>query len=813
MRYGYFDDQRREYVIDDPRTPVKWINYIGTLEFGGFVDHTGGALICRGDPGLNRITRYLALLPASDFRGETLYLRLPLEGGGYQVISPFFTPALSPLERYECRVGLGYTRILSEVSGLRCEVTIFVPPGAHVEVRDVCITNLAANAREVDAIPVVEYSHPDALKQLTNADWVPQTMQSRACEIPGGRVALTQYPFMTRDTRVNYFTSNRPASSYETDRRAFLGENEYGSWAAPRALQATELGSTQAERGENIGALMLHLGRLAPGQTSRFITLLGQAESIEAARPVILSWSSAENVAAAQQEMAAFWNEYLSALQVETPDADMQRMLNTYNPRQCYITRTWSRYLSLYQLGYGGDRGIGYRDGAQDTLGVMASQPEEARRLIERLAAAQKRDGSAAHQFNPLTGEGSMGDARERPDHPQYYSDDHLWLILAVTAYLKESGRMDFLKQTAPFLEQNAHGKAQEEASLLEHLRRALRFTAGDLGVHGLPRLGFADWNDTVNLRAGAESLFTACLYGRALLEMAELMDFLGDPSAADEYRRAHQEMRARFNACGWDGEWYLGYFDHDGSPLGSRSNRAGQIYLNSQTWAVLAGFAPPERARSAMDAAHRLLDTRNGLKLSTPGYNGFDEGKGGITTYPPGAKENGGVFLHTNPWAIIANALLGEGERAYQIYRRINPAARNDEIERYECEPYVYPQNVLGDEHPLYGMARNSWLTGTASWAYVAATQYLLGVRAEYGGLRIDPCIPSAWDGFQVTRRFRGSLYHIRVENPGGANRGVVQLTIDGQSLEGSLIPVEPPGGEYQILATLGYTTGKSSP
>jgi len=806
MRCGYFDDEHREYVITDPRTPVKWINYIGALSFGGFVDHTGGALICRGDPSYNRITRYVAQMPAGDFRGETLYLRLRLDGD-YRVYCPFFTPARQPLERFECHIGLGYTRIVSEFAGLRCAVTIFVPLGEERELRDLRVTNLSSHPQTVDVVPVVEYSHFDALKQFTNADWVPQTMQSRLWESSDGVRLLLQYPFMNRDRQVNYFTASLPFSSFESDRRAFLGDNEYGSWTDPLALHHAELACGQANRGDNIAALLIPLGVLAPGQTRRVITQLGQVASAAEALRGVRSYSDPAAVDGAFASLAEHWSAILAALQVRTPDAEMDRMLNIHNPRQCVITRTWSRYLSLYQLGYGGDRGIGFRDSAQDTLGVMASQPDDARELLAALLAYQRPDGAAMHQFNPATGQASMGDARERPDHPQYYSDDHLWAVLAAAAYVKETGDRAFLDRMIPFYAPDAGAQRKETASVLDHLRRALAFTAGDTGSHGLPLLGFADWNDTVNLAAGAESLFTACLYGKALLEMADLLTFLGDSGEAQQYRSAHAAMRRRFNAAGWDGEWYLAYFDHDGSPLGSRRNSRGQIYLNSQTWAVIAGFAPPRRARLALDAAFRRLSTAFGLKLSAPGYDGYDPAVGGITTYPPGAKENGGVFLHTNPWAIIAETMLGNGERAYRYYRQINPAARNEQIEVYECEPYAYPQNILGDEHPNHGLARNTWLTGTAAWSYHAATQYILGVRPEFAGLRVDPCIPPGWAGFSLQRRFRGALYSIEVDNSAGVGRGVVDLLLDGRRLEGSLLPPQEPGSEHRVQVRLGKT------
>ncbi len=816
MNYGYFDDLNREYVITDPRTPTKWINYIGTLQFGGFVDHTGGALICKNDPTFNRITKYIQQMPSSEFKGETLYLRIksraePNGEAGYKVFSPFYVPTLDNYDKYECRVGLNYTRILGEFYGIRTEVTIFVPTNAAVEVRDIRITNISGKPLEIDAIPVLEYTHPDALKQFTNADWIPQTMTSKAVK-DGDCTVLIQYPFMLRDTRVNYFTSNLPASSFETDRKKFLGNNEYGTWANPVSLQSSELSNTEALRGDNIAALLHHLGTLQPGETKRLITQLGQEANLEAAKQSIETYRNPKSVDDALAEIKSFWDKYLSTLQVKTPDAAMNAILNIHNPHQCFITRQWSRYLSYYQLGLGA-RGIGIRDSSQDILGVMANIPQNAKEFLKTLLSFQKGDGSALHSFNPLTMEGSVGDSIEREDRPHYYSDDHLWSILGITAYIKETGDTAFLDEVVPFYEKDKQGNPLETTSVLEHLKRGLTFTRTDLGAHGLPLLGFADWNDTINLAKGAESLFSAHLYGHALNEFIGLLDHLGrkartEPGRsdeADEWRKAHAEMKARVEQHAWDGEWYVMYFDHDGTPVGSHKNQYGKVHLNGQSWAVLSGFASPARARQAMDSVYKHLNTKYGLKLSTPGYNGFDPRYGGITTYPPGAKENCGIFLHPNPWAMIAETLLGNGDRAYEYYSQINPASRNDMIDLYESEPYVYPQNILGDEHPQFGLARNSWLSGTASWMYQTGTQWILGIRAEYDGLRVDPCIPSTWSGFRATRKYRGVTYLLTVDNPKHVCKGVEKVTVNGGQAEGSLIRADKGATLVQVKVTLG--------
>jgi len=798
---GYFDDAKREYVIVDPRTPVKWTNYVGTLSFGGIVDHTGGSLICKGDPALNRIVKYIPQLPASDFKGETLYLRFRQPDGSFKVFSPFFVPTLDAYDKYECHVGLGYQRIVSEFYGIRADVTVFVPPGADVVVRDVKVTNLRDEPVEIDAVPVVEFTHFDALKQYTNADWVPQTMTVDAERLEGGLLLLRQYAFMKKAYENNFFTSNRPVDSFQTDRKLFLGDNEYGSWKNPLELQNESLSNYEARRGDTVAVLLHKLGKIAPGETVRLITQLGQAEAgrvLECAE----KYRSEEAVDAAFAELAAFWDDYLSNAHCETPDAAFNSMVNVHNPRQCHTTLNWSRYLSLYQLGLGA-RGLGFRDSSQDVMGVLAGAPKEAKELLKKLLSVQLPEGKAMHQFFPLTMEANEGDSREEEGH-DWYGDDHLWIVQAVSAYLKETGDYAFLDEKIAYYDKELPLEQREKGTVLDHLRRALEFTKTHLGRHGLPLLGFADWNDTVNLPGDAESVMIACLYGRALLEMIELMERLGDGVVAERYRADHAAMKKAVNEHCWDGEWFVRYFEENGEPIGSSKNAEGQIYTNAQSWNVLAGFAEEERAKRALQSVDERLDTKFGIKLSTPGYNGFDPSKGGVTTYPPGAKENGGIFLHSNPWVMIAETMMGNGDRAFRYYSQINPAAQNDRIDEFECDPYCYPQNILGDEHPQFGMARNHWLSGTSSWTYQAATKYILGIRPRHDGLEIDPCIPRDWPGFKALRKFRGATYVVEVENPDGVSKGVKEMRVDGESVAGNVVPVFD-SGEHVVEVTMG--------
>jgi cellobiose phosphorylase len=799
--YGYFDDDKNEYVITDPRTPAKWINYVGTLAFGGYVDHTGGGLICRQDPALNRIVKYIPQMPDSDFKGETLYLRLRTADGSTRIFSPFYVPTLDPWETYQCHVGLGYQRIVSKFYGIRTEVTIFVPPGSTAVVRDIRVTNESGEPVDIDLIPVVEFSHFDALKQIVNADWVPQTMQCHAEHEEDGLLTIYQSAFMKKEGAPNFFTSNLPVDSFQTDREKFLGDNGYGSWKSPGELTRESLGNNEALRGNNIAALLHRLGSLAGGETRRLVTLLGQdsRENIQALRQ---QFRNGDQVDRAFLALGEFWKDYLSVYQCRTPDEAFNSTVNIHNPRQCHTTFNWSRYLSLYQLGFGA-RGIGFRDSSQDVMGVLASMPEMAKSLLEKLLSVQRPDGSAMHQFFPLTMEANEGDSREEGGKC-VYGDDHLWVVLAVSAYLRETGDYGFLDQAISFYDKNLPVSGRESASVFEHLRRSLDYTRDHTGAHGLPLLGFADWNDTVNLPGEAESLFNANLYGWALLEMMDLLEYLGHHQEAADRRKEYETMKARVNETAWDGEWYLRYFTEDGEPIGSASNEEGKIFTNGQSWPVLSGFADASRARTALDSVERLLNTEHGIKLSWPGYKRYDPAKGGVTSYPPGAKENGGIFLHSNPWVMIAETKLGRGDRAFQYYRQINPAAKNDRIDQYEIEPYCYAQNILGDEHPQFGLGRNSWLSGTASWTYQAATQYILGIRPSHRGLIIDPCVPADWKEFEVTRIFRGTRYHITVHNPQGICKGSVELRVNGQHLDGNTLPLPQGEPSCQVEVTM---------
>lgn len=784
MKYGYFDDALREYIITTPFTPTKWINYIGSLEFGGFVDNLGGGVICKGDPALNRITKYLPQLPNSSFNGETAYIKVHTTDETF-TFSPYVVPTYHDFDHYECHVGLGYNTYVSSYKNIDVKVTVFVPLNKPVEIRQMTIDIHRADVLKLEVIPVVEYTHFDALKQFTNADWVPQTMISEVDDFDGN--ILKQYAFMNKETAINYFTSNVQVDSYETDRKNFLKDHLGGDWKSPLALNDDQLSNYQAKRGDNIAALR-HVFYPKAGETINLITQLGQVDSLDKHRDMISYFRSDRHVTKAFEDLKAFWQTYLSVLQVKTPDDSFNSMINIHNPKQCFTTKHWSRYLSLYQLGLGA-RGIGIRDSSQDTMGVISFMPDEAKDLIKTLLSMQRRDGSAYHQYNPKTLLASIGDAHEDEDAPDYYGDDHLWLVLATCEYIKETADFEFLDEMVPFYEKDKEENPIEVVTVEDHLKRALDFTKHDLGQNNLPHLGFADWNDTVNLSRGSESLFNANLYGYGLNLYTDLCDYLGKDYT--KYKEDYQVMKDSFNKIAWDGAWFIRYIDADNNLLGSQSNDVGQIFTNAQSWSILSGYADQEKAIKALESVNRILNTSNGIKLSYPGFNGYEKSKGGVSSYPPGAKENGGIFLHANPWVIYAETIMGNGDRAFEYYDQINPIKKNHVIDEYESPPYVYPQNILGDEHDQFGLARNCWLSGTASWTYQVATKEILGIKPDFEGLRIDPCIPKDWQGFSLSRQFRNSHYEIDVKNPSRVNKGVKSILVNGQVWLDDHLPV----------------------
>ncbi len=780
MRYGYFDKKNKEYVVTRPDTPTPWINYIGSGNFGGIVSNTGGGYSFHKDPQNRRVTRYRYNNIPMDRPGRYIYIRNK-DNGEYW--NPGYQPVQKKLDSYSCRHGMGYTVLTGEYQGVIGEVTYFVPDDKNFEIWHVKLSNTRAVPQKLQVFAYSEFCFWQAIMDQQNVDWVQQINQGRYDD-----GIITYHPHHISDNAA-FFATGEKVSSFDTNLETFIGK--YRSESNPLAVEQGSCNNSISRRMNGVGAFCIDAD-LEANEEREMVFVLGFAEERKDIKDDIKEYLSPINAKAALERLKNFWKDYTGKLSAETPDEDMNLFINIWNQYQCKTTFNWSRFVSLYQLGLG--RGMGIRDSAQDTLGVMHTIPSEAKQLIIKLLQCQFTDGRAYHLFFPLTGEGGEGDAPVKKF--DWYSDDHLWLILAVNAYVKETGDFEFLKETILY-----NDKATS-ASVMEHLDLALEFTRNNRGPNNIALAGRADWNDTLNLDTGkgiAESVFTSMLYCRAALEMVEICEFMKNQELCSKYTAMHEEMKNAINESSWDGEWYKRAFDDNGEPLGSKENKFGKIFINSQSWAVLGKVADADQAEKCMKSVDKYLNSKFGIVTMYPSYTEHDETKGGVTTYPPGTKENGGIFLHTNPWMMISEIMLGNGDKAFEYYSQILPGRRNDDAELYEVEPYVYCQNILGKENPQFGIGRNSWLSGTAAWNLVASSQYILGIRAHFDSLIVDPCIPSHWQGFKAKRVFRGATYNIEVQNPNGVSAGIAKITVDGAEVE--KIPVFEAGTTHSVI------------
>jgi cellobiose phosphorylase len=779
--YGYFDDAAREYVITRPDTPTPWINYLGEGRYGGIISNTAGGFSFDRDPRNRRVTRYRYNTIPADQPGRYIYIRDQQSGD-------FWSPTVQPvpdreMKDYECRHGAGYTRISSAYKGIAASVLYFVPPSppeetCPCELWVLTVRNTTNRSRTLRTFSYAEYSFWDAVTDQQNIDWGQQIFHSS--ESGGILQARTKF----RPASTWAASSVRP-SGFDTDRDEFVGRMR--GLSNPQAVEAGKSGNTIAPRGNNIGSLS-HRMTLGPGEEKTIVYMLGVTDAPERIPAVVKRYANPKEVGAAFLSLHEDWDRYLASFTVETPDPETNAMLNVWNPVQCRANLYWSRFVSAYDTGLG--RGLGTRDTAQDTLGVVHNLPRQARAMLAMIWKLQFPDGHTWHQVFPLTGEGGPGLAAEYKHWPQWFSDDHLWLILGTCAYLRETADFGFLQQKIPY----TGGK---EDTVWGHMLRAVKFTLDNRGPHRLPRLGFADWDDTMNLDHGsgkAESVFSAELFCRAMLDLVELSRYLGKDSDAARFAVLQRAMAGIVQKHCWDGEWFTRAFDDEGRPVGVAAEKEHKIGLNAQTWAVIGEIGRPDRLAAAMESAHGKLNTPFGLRLMWPPYDGLQDRIGGTTTYPPGVKENGGIFCHANTWAIISAAKLGWGDRAYQYYRQILPLARRD-VDTLRTEPFVYCQNIAAPEHKHYGRGRTSWLTGTASFAYVAGTQWILGIRPTFTGLQIAPVIPENWKAFSARRDFRGSTYCIEAKRVGRGNR--VSLEVDGRKLEGNIVPLPDISGK----------------
>jgi cellobiose phosphorylase len=807
MRYGYFDDARREYVITRPDTPLPWINYLGSQEYFGLISNTAGGYSFFRDARLRRLTRYRYNNAPLDFGGRYIYLRDEADGAFW---SPTWMPTRTALEDYTCRHGMGYTTIESTRAGIQASLRYFVPIDETLEIWQLTLTNQRETPASLSAFSVIEFCLWDANDDATNFQ---RNYSIGQVEIED-EVIYHKTEYRERRDHFAYFACSAPLAGYDTQREDFLGP--YRGWDDPAVVERGASANSVAYGWQPIGSHHVKL-ELAPGERRTIQFVLGyhenpvddkfdppgsQTVNKRTVKPIIARYLDEAQANDAFETLRAYWDDLLNRLQVTTPDEHTNRMVNVWNAYQNMITFNMSRSASYYESGIG--RGMGFRDSNQDLLGFVHMVPERARQRILDLSATQLPSGGAYHQYQPLTKRGNN-------DVGSNFNDDPAWLVMGVSEYIKETGDWSILDEMVPY--DNQPGT---ETPLFEHLQRSIGYTLERLGPHNLPLIGRADWNDCLNLNCFsdtpgqsfqtttnkegkvAESVFIAGLFVLAAQEMIALAEHLGRPEAVDGYRPAIAAMEAAVAAHGWDGEWFRRAYDDFGRPVGSKENEEGQIFIEPQGICIMAGLGREDgKAEKALAAVNQRLATPHGIILQQPAFSQYYLHLGEISSYPPGYKENAGIFCHTNPWIMIAETLVGNGDLAHDYYTRINPSAREEISEIHRCEPYVYPQMIAGRDAPTHGEAKNAWLTGTAAWNYAAITQWILGIRPALNGLEVQPVIPAAWDGFQAVRQFRSATYHINVRRAGPGSS--VSLRVDGQPVDGWLVPL-PADGQREV-------------
>ncbi|MDR0889156.1 MAG: glycosyl transferase [Oscillospiraceae bacterium] len=811
MQFGKFDDARKEYVITSARTPLPWMNYLGCEDFFSLVSNTGGGYSFYRDAKLRRLTRYRYNSAPLDANGRYVYIK-----DGDTVWNPGWRPVQTALDSYACRHGLGYTILEGSKNGLAAKQEIFVPKGDNCELTRLTLSNRADCAKDLDVFSYLEFCLWDAVDDAGNYQ---RNFNTGEVETQANAIYhKTEY----RERRNHYAVSwaNRTPDSFDTDRSAFLGD--YRGANDPLAVEAGSCSGSIAHGWSPIAAMHFKI-HLEAGESTSLILGLGYIENppsekweapnvIHKARAhaMMARYASGAQIDAALEKLRLYWEALLGKYQLQSGNEKLDRMVNIWNQYQCMVTFNLSRSASFFESGTG--RGMGFRDSCQDLLGFVHMIPERARERILDIAATQFEDGSAYHQYQPLTKKGNS-------DIGSGFNDDPLWLVACVCAYLRESGDFSILEQSVPF--DNDESKARP---LLEHLRRSVGYTMQHLGPHGLPLIGRADWNDCLNLNCFsahpgesfqttgpsegpiAESVFIAGMFVKYGEEYAALCDYLGRSDESAQVRAAVSEMRGAVLGAGWDGAWFIRAFDAESKPVGSHVCDEGKIYIEPQGMCVMAGIGKESgQAQMALSSVQEHLDTKYGIVLLQPAYSGYRLHLGEISSYPPGYKENAGIFCHNNPWVSCAETELGNGSRAFEIYRRTCPAYLEEISEIHRTEPYVYSQMIAGKDAPTFGEAKNSWLTGTAAWTFVNISQYILGIKPTLSGLQIDPCIPRTCKGYSVTRSYRGALYNIRVDNPEGKEKGVARLFVDGKEIPGSIIPPAAPGSVVAVSAVMG--------
>ncbi|MBN1959937.1 MAG: glycosyl transferase [Deltaproteobacteria bacterium] len=811
MKFGHFDDDRHEYIIDTPKTPYPWINYLGSENFFSLISNTAGGYCFYRDARLRRITRYRYNNIPIDNGGRYFYIK-----DGTDFWSPGWKPTKKDLSFYECRHGLGYTTITGERNGLRVTSDFFVPVGHNCEIHHLTIKNTSQNEKHLSLFSFIEFCLWNAWDDQTNFQ---RNLNTGEVEINGSTI-YHKTEYRERRNHFAFYSVNSPIAGFDTDRESFLGA--YNNFDNPSVVIEGRACNSQAHGWSPIASHQLDIS-LVPNSSRSFIFILGYCENEERnkwekpgiinkskANEIISHFSTDAAVLKAKEDLRSSWDALLSKYNIKSHDPRLDRMVNIWNPYQCMVTFNMSRSASYFESGIG--RGMGFRDSNQDLIGFVHQIPKRARERILDIAATQFEDGNAYHQYQPLTKKGNN-------DIGGGFYDDPLWLIFGTSAYIKETGDLSILDEQVPF-----DCNQSNTATLLEHLTRSYKHVLNHLGPHGLPLIGRADWNDCLNLNCFsttpdesfqtygdpdgkvAESVFIGGMFVSIAPLYAELLGEKGKDTEATAVMQQVEKMRQTILSHGWDGEWFLRAYDANGKKIGSRECIEGKIYIEPQGYCIMAGIGVKEGfAKKALEKVQEHLETPYGIVLNNPPYSKYHENLGEISSYPPGYKENAGIFCHNNPWIMIAETVLGHGDRAFDLYSKIAPAYVEDRSEIHRMEPYIYAQMIAGKDAVKPGEAKNSWLTGTAAWNYAAITQYILGIKPELHGIIIDPCIPAKWNGFTITRQFRGATYQIEIVNPSHVSKGISSIIVDGKSIEGSLIPDFADGKTHSVVATMG--------
>ena len=811
MKFGYFDDANREYVITTPKTPLPWINYLGCNDFFSLISNTCGGYSFYKDAKLLRLTRYRYNDTPNDVNGKYFYIK-----DGDTIWNPGWKPTKTELDSYECRHGIGYSRFISSKNDVQASVLAFVPMNDTCEINQVKLTNNSSSVKTLSLFSYVEWC-------LWNAD---DDMKNFQRNFSTGEVEIvdstifhkTEY----RERRNHYaiYSVNTEIAGFDTIRDEFLGA--YNGTDDPTAVKNGACTNSVASGWQPIASHQINI-TLNPGETKSFVFVLGYIENPEdekweskgvvnkkRAYEMLDRYKTDADVDKAFAELNEYWNGLLSKYTVKSSNDKVDRMVNIWNQYQCMVTFNMSRSASYYESGIG--RGMGFRDSCQDLLGFVHLIPDRARERIIDIASTQFQDGSAYHQYQPLTKKGNS-------DIGSGFNDDPLWLIAGTSAYVRETGDTTILTEMVPY-----DNDMSVATPLMGHLKRSFDYTVNHKGPHNLPLIGRADWNDCLNLNCFsehpgesfqtfgpsegpvAESVFIAGMFVKYGEEYAQLCELMGDQKEAAYAREEVAKMYDAVLKDGWDGDWFVRAYDAYGQKIGSKECEEGQIYIESNGFCSLAGIGVKEGlAKKALDSVKEKLDTKYGVMILQPAYTRYHLELGEISSYPPGYKENAGIFCHNNPWVSIAETVIGRGDRAFEIYQKTCPAYCEEFSEIHRTEPYVYSQMVAGRDAKFHGEAKNSWLTGTAAWTFVNVSQYILGVYPTHNGLSIDPCVPKDFGDFELTRKFREGIYNIKVQNPDKVEKGIKSITVDGKAIDGCVIPYVKGKETYDVVVTMG--------